>query len=172
MSKCRLGVGGQFGSGSGQSHNMMRMLDMSAAAANGGGYGQRSSQEPGLSSSSPASSPQHSPPPPHQPRPLPSSHLTLPTPHGLSLPKSDSNLSLSTPSSLPLPSSSIPSSLPIFSSSNLAPDPFTALQDLRLSHPSLSQWLQHVNSNPLKTDPGSPRIEHSANLPMSDYQRN
>ena len=147
--------------------NMMRMLDMTSST-----YQQRSE----LSSTSPASSPQHSPTLP--PRHLTSSSHPQLSSHGSQVktdhqPPPHFTPSIAT-SSIPLSSSpSFPSSLPIFSSPSLPPDPFSALQDLRLSHPSLSQWLQHVNSNTIKTDPVSPRLEQSPNLPISsDYQRN
>ena len=178
------------GANSNQAQAMMRMLDMSSnGGGGGGGYPQQRSQvsppDGGLlSTTSPLSSPRNSPPAstPQQslppPRPPPPVHLQLPSSQVIGHPKPESSqfqqqqqVSIGSSSSSSL-SSNFPSALPIFSSQTLPPDPFTALQDLRLSHPSISQWLQQVNPNSLKPEPVSPRLDQQTNVPPPEYQRN
>ena len=184
---CRMG--GHYTSGGGlvpgHQAQLMRMLDMSS---NGGGYPRQAppiSPQDGalLSTTSPLSSPRDSPPAstqpslPPPPRPPPPGHLSLASPHSAP-PKPDSSSykapgagasALSSGSCYPTPAS-----LPIFSSHSLPPDPFSALQDLRLSHPSISQWIQQQVSTNMKPEPVSPRHEQQPNiLPQpQDYQRN
>merc|ERR550517_613891 len=100
---------------------MMRMLDMSSNG--GGGYQPRSSSSPlSRGPPSPLASPHQTSPPP---RPAPPLHLALP-PHMAG--KQETSHSM-TSSSGPPP---FPPPIPLFSSSQ--PDPFAALQDLRLSY--------------------------------------
>ena len=155
---------------------VLRMLDMTS----NGGYQQRQQLSPGdtdlVSSSPPPTSPRSSSPPPSQslppPRPPPPGHLQLPSPHLPGHPKSD-NYKPVIGSSASQSSSCFPSNLPLFSSQSMPPDPFSALQDLRLSHPSISQWLQHqVSSNSLKPEPVSPRLDHQPSSQSSDFPRN
>ena len=182
------GPGLMQGHSGGQAQAMMRMLDMSASnggqsqANNGGGY-PRSGHQPPVSPGDPpgllsTASPLGSP---RSPRPASPPQLSLgpgrpPASSGHLPPGHHKPLTADThPHFSPGPLTSSASSLPLFSSSPLAPDPFSALQDLRLSHPSISQWLQHqVSAGPgLKPEPVSPRLEQNSSVQQPpDYQRN
>ena len=141
---------------------MMRMLDMSSNGGGGGGGSYLPSPSPlSRDQTSPLGSPRHSPPP----RPAPPLHLQLP-PHIAGKQDSTSHL----PNISSAGNHIFPPPIPLFSSSQ--PDPFAALQDLRLSYPSINQWLQQVNSNSVKPEPVSPRLEQQAPIPPADYKRN
>ena len=161
---------------------VIRMLDMTTP----NGYQPSSSNTPSsrtpphesLSSSqhphsqskdhSPISSPHHSPPIGLNPQRHPPLHLQLP--HHLSNPHKPESSQFSSMSSNSMPG--FPPPMPIFTSAqNHGPDPFSALQDLRLSHPSISQWLQHANPNSVKNEPLSPRHEQQSTAPPPDYPR-
>ena len=173
------GAGLMPGHSGGQAQAMMRMLDMSASNGGQGPNGgfPRPGQQPPLSPGDPpgllsTASPLGSP---RSPRPASPPHLSLPPPRPPASSGHHKPLTSDTHHPhFPLTSSSSP--LPLFSSPSLPPDPFSALQDLRLSHPSISQWLQqNVNTGPgLKPEPVSPRLEQHPSQPhqQPEYQRN
>jgi len=112
----------------------------------------------------------HSPPNPpshHPPAPQRSSHLHLPSPH-----KSESINYPSMTSAQQIPG--FPPPMAVFShAAGHPPDPFSALgqlgQDLRLSHPTITQWLQQAQPHsPVKDEPMSPR-QGSTHSGGSDY---
>lgn len=176
------------------SNPVIRMLDMSHSTPNNGYPG---SQDPspransscsppglqipgGLHSSkdhSPVDSPNsHSPPgPPLTPtlRPSFTHNLHLQPAHHLPSPHKPTDFAAMSTMSVPgFP----PPMNSLFNSAGHVPDPFSALgqlgQDLRLTHPNITHWLQHAQPvgppSPVKNEPMSPRQE-SSNSAGSDY---
>jgi len=169
------------------SNPVIRMLDMS----NTNGYQQPgtlsqdhsprdthstsppSLQIPGSHNSkdiSPVDSP-HSHSPPGPPHPQHQLHLQPASLHHLPSPHKPESFTPMTTMSVP----GFPPPMSVFSSGQGHHDPFSALgqlgQDLRLSHPHITQWLQQAQPqppSPVKNEPMSPRQE-SSHSGGSDY---